>query len=84
MVDFIGIERVRELVGLTGTAAFIESLAAEIETDYRRWDDFDKSARHATHSPVGVIELMPISDGEAYSFKYVNGIPRTPRQACSP
>jgi ornithine cyclodeaminase len=76
MVDFIGIERVRELVGLTGTAAFIESLAAEIETDYRRWDDFDKSARHATHSPVGVIELMPISDGEAYSFKYVNGHPK--------
>jgi ornithine cyclodeaminase len=76
MVDFIGIERVRELVSRKGTAAFIEALAAEIEADYRRWDEFDKSARHATHSPVGVIELMPISDGRLYSFKYVNGHPK--------
>ncbi|MCM2310621.1 MAG: ornithine cyclodeaminase [Steroidobacteraceae bacterium] len=28
------------------------------------------------HSPVGVIELMPISDGKLYSFKYVNGHPK--------
>ena len=76
MVDFIGIERVRDLVGRKGVAAFIEELAGEIATDYRRWDDFDKSPRHAVHSPVGVIELMPISDGRLYSFKYVNGHPK--------
>jgi ornithine cyclodeaminase len=76
MVDFIGIERVRELVGRKGIAACIDELAAEIESDYRRWDDFDKSPRHAVHSPVGVIELMPISDGTHYSFKYVNGHPK--------
>jgi ornithine cyclodeaminase len=28
------------------------------------------------HSSVGVIELMPISDGREYSFKYVNGHPK--------
>ena len=50
MVDFIGIERVRELVDRLGAARFIEELAGEIETDYLRWRDFDKSARHATHS----------------------------------
>jgi ornithine cyclodeaminase len=76
MVDFIGIERVRELVGRKGTATFIEELAAEIEADFRRWPEFDKSPRHAVHSPVGVIELMPISDGRLYSFKYVNGHPK--------
>jgi len=76
MVDFIGIERVRELVTRKCTAAFIEELAAEIEADFRRWNDFDKSPRHAVHSPVGVIELMPISDGKLYSFKYVNGHPK--------
>ena len=76
MVDFIGIERVRELVNRKGTATFIEELAAEIEADYRRWQEFDKSPRHAVHSPVGVIELMPISDGKLYSFKYVNGHPK--------
>jgi ornithine cyclodeaminase len=76
MVDFIGMERIRELVGRVGPAQFIEGLAQRIEADYRRWSDFDKSARHATHSPVGVIELMPASDGRLYSFKYVNGHPK--------
>jgi ornithine cyclodeaminase len=76
MVDYIGIERVRELVDRVGPAQFIAGLADEIEADYRRWRDFDKSPRHATHSSVGVIELMPISDGRQYSFKYVNGHPK--------
>ena len=76
MVDFIGIERIRQLVAARGAARFIEELAAEIEADFLRWDAFDKSPRHATHSAVGVIELMPASDGRLYAFKYVNGHPR--------
>jgi ornithine cyclodeaminase len=76
MVDYIGVERVQELVTRIGPACFIESLAAEIESDYRRWREFDKSPRHATHSPLGVIELMPTSDGRLYTFKYVNGHPK--------
>ena len=76
MVEFIGIERMRELVAARGAARFIAELAAEIEADFLRWEDFDKSPRHATHSSVGVIELMPASDGRLYSFKYVNGHPR--------
>jgi len=47
-----------------------------MDSDYRRWEQFDKSARHAIHSPVGVIELMPTSDGRLYCFKYVNGHPK--------
>jgi len=76
MVDFIGIERVQDLVARRGTARFIEELAREIEADLRRWEHFDKSPRHATHSPVGVIELMPACDGRLYAFKYVNGHPK--------
>jgi len=77
MVDYIGIEGIQRIVSRTGgPAAFIAGLAREIEADYRRWGDFDKSARHAIHSPVGVIELMPTSDGRIYSFKYVNGHPK--------
>jgi ornithine cyclodeaminase len=76
MVDYIGIERVKELVARVGIAPFIAGLADEIEADYRRWREFDKSPRHATHSSVGVIELMPISDARTYSFKYVNGHPK--------
>lgn len=76
MVDYIGIADIQRIVGRTGPALFIEGLAGEIEADYRRWSEFDKSARHAIHSPVGVIELMPTSDGQMYSFKYVNGHPK--------
>jgi ornithine cyclodeaminase len=76
MVDFIGVSRVRELLARRGTARFIGELAAEIEADFLRWDSFEKSPRHATHSSVGVIELMPASDGRLYSFKYVNGHPK--------
>jgi ornithine cyclodeaminase len=76
MVDFIGIRRVQELVADLGPAAFIAGLAREIEADYRRWGEFEKSPRHATHSAVGVIELMPACDGRQYAFKYVNGHPK--------
>lgn len=76
MVEYIGIEGIRRILGRMGPAAFMAGLAAEIEGDYLRWSEFDKSARHAIHSPGGVIELMPTSDGRMYSFKYVNGHPQ--------
>ena len=76
MVEYIGIERIQQLVNRRGTARFIEELAAEIAADFLRWDTFEKSPRHATHSSVGVIELMPASDGRLYAFKYVNGHPK--------
>jgi ornithine cyclodeaminase len=76
MVDYIGTTRLRELLSRKGCGRFIEELAAEIEADYRRWNEFEKSARLASHSPGGVIELMPTSDGKLYSFKYVNGHPK--------
>ncbi len=76
MVDFIGIERIQELVSRRGAARFIEELAREIESDFLRWNEFEKSPRHASHSSVGVIELMPASDGRLYAFKYVNGHPK--------
>lgn len=76
MVQYIGTARLRELVAQRGLARCIEDLAGETEADYRRWGEFEKAARHASHSPGGVIELMPISDGRLYSFKYVNGHPK--------
>ena len=75
MVDYIGVSDIQRLVQSLGVGVFIERLASEIESDYRRWADFEKSARLASHSAVGVIELMPTSDGRLYSFKYVNGHP---------
>lgn len=63
------------IVQRLGLAHCLRGMAERIEADFRRWPAFDTSARVAHHSPVGVIELMPISDGQAYSFKYVNGHP---------
>ncbi len=75
-MNYIGTARLRELVSRVGCARFIEELAGEIEADYRRWNEFEKTARLASHSAVGVIELMPTTDGKLYSFKYVNGHPK--------
>ena len=76
MVNFLGVNGVRELVRQVGLARFLALLVDAMDSDYRRWECFDKSARHAIHSPVGVIELMPTSDGTLYGFKYVNGHPK--------
>ena len=76
MVNYIGIDQLRKLLATVGLPAFLTRLAATIEADYQRWDQFDKSPRHAIHSLHGVIELMPTSDGRLYSCKYVNGHPK--------
>jgi ornithine cyclodeaminase len=76
MVSYIGTERLRSLVAARGAAQVLKALSIEIAADYRRWDAFEKTPRLASHSPVGVIELMPASDGRLYSFKYVNGHPK--------
>jgi len=57
----------------------LQRLEQAIHADFLRWPEFDKSARLATHSPDGVIELMPAADHALYSFKYVNGHPKNPR-----
>jgi len=66
---------VAHIVRAQGIAQALGALARQIERDFRRWSEFDKSARTASHSSTGVIELMPISDGTQYTFKYVNGHP---------
>jgi ornithine cyclodeaminase len=63
------------LVHHVGIETVLRELTDAIENDFRRWDAFDKTPRIASHSASGVIELMPISDGTVYSFKYVNGHP---------
>ena len=70
---------VAQIVRAQGLAGALQRLASAIEADFRRWAAFDKSARLASHSREGVIELMPISDGVRYGFKYVNGHPGNTR-----
>ena len=75
LVPFVSVDQMMKLVLQLGIERVLIDLAAEIEADFRRWPLFDKTPRVASHSDVGVIELMPTSDGETYGFKYVNGHP---------
>jgi ornithine cyclodeaminase len=76
LVPFISVENMMRFVLHMGVEQVLVELAAEIEADFRRWELFDKTPRVASHSSVGVIELMPTSDGAYYGFKYVNGHPK--------
>src|SRR3569623_3220300 len=58
-----------------GIANVLRESAGYLEADYRRWPEFDKSPRYASHSADGVIELMPTADRTTIACKYVNGHP---------
>jgi ornithine cyclodeaminase len=76
LVPFVSVDHMMQLIHHIGIEDALKGLADYIEADFRRWELFDKSPRVASHSPEGVIELMPTSDGEVYGFKYVNGHPK--------
>ncbi|MDP3860423.1 MAG: ornithine cyclodeaminase [Phaeovulum sp.] len=80
LVPFVSVANMMRLVHHIGLETMLVELADEIEADFRRWPAFDKTPRVASHSEVGVIELMPTSDGETYGFKYVNGHPKNMRE----
>ena len=80
MVQFIGVSNAANLVRSVGPGAFMAGLVGYLRQDFARWDRFEASARLASHSPNGVIELMPTSDGALYSFKFVNGHPGNTRE----
>ncbi len=80
LVPFVSVDHMMRLVHRIGVEEMLVGLADAIEADFRRWEHFDKTPRVASHSPDGVIELMPASDGAVYGFKYVNGHPRNARE----
>ncbi|MBU0782250.1 MAG: ornithine cyclodeaminase [Alphaproteobacteria bacterium] len=75
-VPFVSVANMMRLINRTGLSKMLTGIAGYIEEDFRRWELFDKAPRVASHSDVGVIELMPTSDGQVYGFKYVNGHPK--------
>jgi Predicted ornithine cyclodeaminase, mu-crystallin homolog len=79
LVPFVSVAEMMATVHRIGLERVLIDLTARIEADFRRWPVFDKTPRVAAHSPIGVIELMPTSDGSRYAFKYVNGHPGNTR-----
>ena len=80
LVPFVSVANMMRLVNAIGVERFLTELAGFVEEDFRRWPTFEKTARMASHSADGVIELMPTSDGVTYGFKYVNGHPKNMRE----
>ena len=79
LVPFVSVDHMMRLILAIGVERFLTDLVQAIEDDFRRWSAFQKTARVASHSIGGVIELMPTSDGTTYGFKYVNGHPNNAR-----
>jgi ornithine cyclodeaminase len=77
-MQFVSVRDMARWVSSAGPETVIAGMVEVLERDVRRWPDFERAPRLAAHSPVGVIELMPTTDGEQYAFKYVNGHPQNP------
>lgn len=79
MVRVVTVKELGELIHRVGLREFFLKLIDRLREDYSQWKSFQKSPRHATEVPEGIIELMPIADAKYYSFKYVNGHPNNPK-----
>lgn len=75
-VPFVSVDNMMRIIQSIGLEKMLLELSSYVEDDFKRWELFDKTPRVAAHSPEGVIELMPTSDGATYGFKYVNGHPK--------
>ncbi|WP_022941709.1 ornithine cyclodeaminase [Psychromonas hadalis] len=74
------LEDIKQLLTNVGEKNFFLQLIDTLQSDYKRWFEFDKKPRLASHVDLGVIELMPISNALYYAFKYVNGHPKNPQK----
>ncbi|MBD9422878.1 ornithine cyclodeaminase [Achromobacter sp. ACM04] len=83
MTTLLSTSDVAKIVALQGPQQVFSGLLDYLLSDFLRWQEFDKSARVASHSATGVIELMPTADSEYYTFKYVNGHPGNPQAGLS-
>lgn len=81
LVSYVDVSTMASWIANEGVESLVNRMIDTIEDNFRRWPEFDKTARIASHSPEGVIELMPASDGVTYGFKYVNGHPSNPARS---
>lgn len=78
MTQFLDVPNMSRWIQRDGAENVLGTMTRYVEDDFTRWTSFDKTPRVASHTPFGVIELMPTSDNVTYSFKYVNGHPLNP------
>ena len=75
MTKFVDVPTICRIIERLGIANFLKGMEATMTEDFKQWESFDKCARVASHSELGVVELMPIAGPDQYGFKYVNGHP---------
>ena len=75
MTIFVDVPTICRLIERVGITQFIAGVESTMNEDYKHWEKFDMCARVASHSELGVVELMPIAGLDKYAFKYVNGHP---------
>lgn len=78
MTPFVDVANMARWIQRDGVENIITRMAEYLEKDFARWESYDNIPRVASHTPFGFIEPMPTSDGQTYSFKYVNGHPSNP------
>jgi ornithine cyclodeaminase len=78
MTQLLDVQNRARWIQRDGAERILVHMTEYLAEDFHRWERFEKTPRLASHTPLGVIELMPTSDGELYSFKYVNGHPSNP------
>lgn len=78
MTQFVDVKNMTRWIHRDGVEPIMAGMVQYLEDDFLRWEKFDKVPRVASHTPFGVIELMPTSDHQEYAFKYVNGHPSNP------
>jgi len=79
-MKLIDVGTVAKIISQLGLTCFNQQLLERLEGDFSRWQSFQKTPRHVTTCPEGVIELMPCANDEFYTFKYVNGHPANTRE----
>ena len=77
MTRYIDVNDLSYLVSQKGLQTCISEMAEYIRADYLRWQDFEKCARLANHSPDGVIDDLLFSQ----ELLFINHFCRNPTQA---
>lgn len=79
MTGFVGVKNMIRWLTSQGIAPTLTGMTDAIEEDFRRWPVFNKTERVASHTPFGVMELMPIADPDQRSWPQVG--PKSARRA---
>lgn len=77
-MKIITIDSLVRIIRAHGLENFLKDLIARLRIDFGRWEEFNKMPRPAMYVQNGVLEWMPVCDGEYYTGKYVNCHPKNP------